>query len=539
VQEEETPPIQISVIIVNYKVPEYLSETIRSLREADSYDITEVIVVDNASNDDSQTLVINEFPEVIWIQMKNNVGFGKACNIGSQRASGKFLLFLNPDTVISKKTLSLSLDFMVTHPEVGLMGPKILNTDGTLQASCRRSFPSPADAFFHFFGLSRLFPKSKFFGKYNLTYLNPEISTQVDAISGSFMFTYKSIFTQIGGFDERFFMYGEDLDLCWRVRDTGYKVWYFPGTQIIHRKGKSSSKVKIKSRIAFYEAMVIFSKKYRKHQKGFFPNWLIFVGILFQASLSIGGNLVRFAIPGIADMAIINFFLWLVMTLRFQDNSPYINSPPLILASVHAIITICFLFMFTYNGIYSKKRYSVLNTLLSGLMASILFFATIFFIKSIAFSRIAFGLSSLSISILLVFWREMLPKLQHHFKNGIYSPDRVLIVGNNPIASRVVKNIEEQKTSSICGIIWHGADKPGEYEGYPVIGTFEQISHILKNNKVDILILATPKSWYSEIIEMLASQKVRRLTIQWVPHDYFTKEEEELPQQIPLSNFSV
>jgi len=197
--------ILISVVIVNYKVPECLLDALRSLREADLYEKIEIIVVDNASNDNSQQLVSTAFPDVNWVQLKYNVGFGKASNIGVKNAQGKYVLLLNPDTVVAKNTLSVTLKFMNEHPDAGLIGPKILNPDGTLQASCRRSFVTPSVAFYHFSGLSQLFPKSRRFGRYNLTYMDPDVAAQVDAVSGSFMFLSRKLFAEIGGFDEQFF----------------------------------------------------------------------------------------------------------------------------------------------------------------------------------------------------------------------------------------------------------------------------------------------------------------------------------------------
>lgn len=533
--------ICISVIIVNYKVPEFLRETIRSLRDAVLYDQTEVIIVDNASRDRSQSIITSEFPEVIWIQMKNNVGFGTACNIGVKRARGTYVLLLNPDTVVSKNTLSVSVDFMESHPDVGLMGPKILNPDGSLQASCRRSFPSPADALCHFAGLDKLFPKSKLFGKYNLTYKDPDNSSQVDAISGSYMITTKSLFEKIGGFDERFFMYGEDLDLCWRIRDAGYKVWYHPGTQIIHRKGKSSAKSKIRSKIAFYEAMVIFSEKYKKLQKGFIPNWLVFAGIIVQALLSISGNLFNYIAVGILDLLIINVTLWLSLLFRFSGiGYPYNFENFVSLLTIHAVISICFVFMFAYNGIYSKKKYSVKNALLSGVMASVLFMSVIYFLKPFAFSRIAFGISAILITGLLVLWREVMPKVEHSFRQLIYSPNRTIIIGNGAIAQKIIKDIEVQKSGIIKGIVWPESGLyPGEFEGYPVLNDISGIIKVLKDNKVDVLIIATDLPWYSSIIEMLSSLKLRNLIIQWVPHEYCRLKLADLPQNVQLNNFSV
>jgi len=261
----------ISIVIVNYKVPGCLRDAIRSVQDAELAEQAEILVVDNASGDNSKELITSEFKNVNWIQLKSNVGFGKACNIGVQSSSGKYVLLLNPDTVIAKDTLKVAVDFMQSHPKAGLMGPKILNQDGSLQASCRRGFVTPLVAFYYFTGLSRIFPKSKHFARYHLTYMDENESAVVDAVSGSFMFIRRTLFDQLHGFDEQFFMYGEDIDLCWRVREKGYEVWYHPLTQIIHRKGQSSARSPLRSRFAFYEAMVIFSKKYRHIRGGFFP----------------------------------------------------------------------------------------------------------------------------------------------------------------------------------------------------------------------------------------------------------------------------
>jgi GT2 family glycosyltransferase len=539
---QDNNPILISIVIVNYKVPEFLKETIRSVCEAQLYEKSEIIVVDNDSRDKSKEIITASFPNVIWIQMKSNVGFGKACNIGVRKAQGEYILLLNPDTVISKNTLSTSLEFLESHPDVGLMGPKILNSDGTLQESCHRSFPSPLDAFYHLSGISKLFPKNKRFGKYYLTYLDPDTSTQVDAVSGSFMFLKRSLYSQIGGFDERFFMYGEDMDICWRISDAGYKVWYYPGTQIIHRKGKSSSKVKIRSRIAFYEAMVLFSRKYQNRQKGFFPGWFIFVGIFIQASISIGGNLLKFITPAIIDLFIINFALWSSLTLRFSaTTSPYESANPILMLMVHAILSSCFLGMFIYNGVYQKRQYTASKAFISGIMASVLFVAIIFFVSSLAFSRMAFGISAVAISIVLVFWREVIPQLIQALKLVLYSPTKVIIVGNGPVSELVIRDTEEHRYGKISGIVWTDSlgKKPGEYEGYPVLGNFADLKKILKKYPVDILLISTSHPWYSTIIDTLSSMKIKNLNIQWVPHEYFNLPIEQIPKPVPLRDFSV
>jgi GT2 family glycosyltransferase len=533
--------VLISVIVVNYKVPLSLRQSLRSLRESENVNAIEVIVVDNASEDGSAAAICAEFPEVKWIQLKTNIGFGKACNVGARNAAGEYLLFLNPDTIVSHRTLSMACAFMQERADVGMLGPKILNPDGTLQPGCRRGFPTPESAMFHFFGLSRLFPKSLRFGHYHLTWLDPDESSEVDAISGSFMFMRRTLFEKLGGFDERFFMYGEDIDLCRRVHEAGFKVWYFPPIQIIHLKGRSSARRFWHSRIAFYEAMIIYSRKYRHLHNKFFPNWLVYVGILLQAVIGIGSRVFRAGIACFIDIAIVNISLWAALLIRTFGSNPY-NEPAVVLPMIglHALMSASFLTMFGYFGIYSHKRYSLGNLLLSSFFASLVFLTGVYLIKSLAFSRLAFTGATVVIVFLLMAWRHLLPRMLTRFKRVIYARDKVIIIGSGDIPRLLIQNIERQKTATIAGIVWTGnGQRPGEFEGYPVLGIMEEVARLLSSVKVDMVLIATPLPWYSYIIEALAKVKAKNLTIRWVPRELFEKKTTELPEIIPLQDFSV
>ena len=544
VTQNDTP--LISVIIVNYKVPDEICQLLRSLQQAELYEATEVIIVDNASQDSSSEIVTDAFPNVTWIPLKNNIGFGKACNVGTQNSRGKYLLFLNPDTLVSQNTLRVSVDFLESHPDVGIMGPKIINPNGSFQPQCRRSFPTPFNAFVYLSGLGKLFPKSKLFGQYNLTYLNPDIGMEVDAISGSFMFMRHSLFKDIGGFDKAFFMYGEDLDICARCREHGYKVWYNPDTQIIHFSGRSCIKNIIRSRIAFYEAMIIFSKKYRHSYGAFFPGWLLTIGAIFLAGLNIGGILLKSFAAIFIDLLVVNIVIWAVTSTRFHFSpsiklNPYIGDNILIMLGMHILISLCFLLTYTYRGVYSSKRYSTKNTLFSGLIASILFIACVFFIKSMAFSRLAFAGSAIITSLILVAWREILPRSITQLKRWVYSTGKVMIIGNGPIASAILKDTEQDKTAQICGIIWpkNSENMPGDFQGYPVLGSMQELSSILKRQKADLLLIATNESWYSSVIEALTFAPHKHLAIRWVPHRLFESLPDTIPDSIPLNDFSL
>ncbi len=530
----------ISVVIVSYKVPECLRDAIRSIQGAELAGQTEILVVDNASGDNSRELITSEFKNVKWIQLKTNIGFGKACNIGVQSSCGDFVLLLNPDTVVSRDTLKVAVDFMQSHPKAGIMGPKILNQDGSLQASCRRGFVTPLVAFYYFTGISRLFPQSKHFARYHLTYMDKDKSAVVDAVSGSFMFLRRSLFNQLGGFDEQFFMYGEDMDLCWRVRESGYEVWYHPTTQIIHRKGQSSARSLLRSRFAFYEAMIIFSKKYRHIRGGFFPDWLIFIGIIYLSVQYTAVWFFRHFFPVLIDLIIINTTLWIGTLLRFCNSSIYLNEHASRMYGVHFLITLSFLSMFLYNGIYSKKRYTMSNALNSSFLATLLFFAMVYFVRSLAFSRIVFALSSITISLLLIGYRELIPRIVHRFKRLVFPPERIVILGSGPVSAKIIKSIEKQKSGDILGIIWDSCTSvPSEYQGYPVLGTHEALRNILHNHKADMLLIATQQSWYSWIIDLLSAQRLKNITIRWASHELFQKSSEELPDEIELRDFAV
>ncbi|MBD3320194.1 MAG: glycosyltransferase [Chitinivibrionales bacterium] len=536
-------PALVSIVIVNYKVPTYLYQTLCSVKHADLYERVEIIVVDNASNDNSEELITRDFPDVKWISLKSNVGFGRACNVGARNAQGEYLLLLNPDTVISKNTLSACVDFLRSRPGAGIVGPKTLNPDGTLQISCRRSFPTPMIALYRFLGLSRLFPGSRIFGQYNLTYMDPDEPAEVDAVSGSFMFMPRKLYKDIGGFDERFFMYGEDLDLCAQGRKKGFKVWYCPSTQIVHFKGKSSSIRSFGARWAFYQAMILFSRKYRHTHAAFFPQWLLFLGTALLAGINMGANLLKTFTACIIDLVIINATLWAGLVIRYKMTTmknPYLTGDMVFIGIMHSLISICYLWVLAYRGVYTKERYSASNAFLSGLIASVLFMACAYLVKTMAYSRLVMALSAIIISVLLVAWRELLPRIGSQLKKTIFTSGKVLIIGDGVVASTLIENIEKDRTSQIHGIIWPDpSTQPGQFSGYPVVGSLDSISSILAREKIDLLLIATMVPWYSHIIQALSSAHVKSLTIRWVPNEILEKKPERLPETIPLHDFKV
>jgi len=539
-QPNESP--LLSVVIVNYKVPEYTCQAIRSVLQAELADKTEFIVVDNASGDNSEALITNEFPDVQYIGLKNNIGFGKGCNVGVQRARGTYLLFLNPDSLVSKDTLSTCTSFLEEHPDVGIVGPKILKPDGSFQAQCRRMFPTPFDAFSHMFGLSRLFPQSKIFGRYNLTYLDPDVSMEIDAVSGSFMCMRHEVFRKLGGFDDAFFMYGEDLDLCARVKQLGYKVWYHPETQVVHFKGKSSAKEKMRARVEFYRAMAIFSRKYRHTYGAYFPGWLITLGIVFQAILNIGTTILGASVAALFDMFLVNGMIWASLTIRylFLSLGPLYtrhNLPEMV--GMHVFASVVYLGTNAVRGVYSRSRYSFRNALVSGSIASLFFVVGMYLVGITAFSRIAYVVASVLISIGMGAWRHVLPRAKSRLRSATFSTGKVIVIGCGPVASALIKETEQDGTARISGVIWPYSEKrEAQFEGYPVLGTLDDIGSIIASHHPQVLLVATEESWYSHIIEALSVSRVS-LTVRWVPREVLSLDGEHLPSPIPMKDFSV
>jgi len=252
----------LSVVIVSYKVRDRLKDCLESLRARDpSTPAVEAIVVDNDSRDGTVEELAPLFPEVRFLPMDRNMGFSIGCNRGAAVARGEWILFLNPDTILFPDTLRNILEFAAGQDALGIAGCRILDGDGRLQLACRRSIPTPGVAFWRLSGLSLLFPRNQRLGRYNLTYLDPALAYPVEAVSGSFLLIRTEAFREVAGFDEDFFLYGEDLDLCLRVGRAGWGIWYDGATTIVHHKGQSAASRPWGARMDFYRAMVTFARK--------------------------------------------------------------------------------------------------------------------------------------------------------------------------------------------------------------------------------------------------------------------------------------
>lgn len=288
---------KLSVIIVNYNVCYFLEQALLAVRKAAARLDAEVLVVDNHSGDGSVEMVRRRFPEVTLICNSQNAGFSKANNQAIRQARGEYILLLNPDTVVEEETFVRCCRFMEEHPKAGALGVKMLDGQGNFLPESKRSLPTPEVAFYKIFGLATFFPKSKRFGRYHLSFLNPDQVHEVDVLSGAFMLLRRAALEQVGGLDEGFFMYGEDIDLSYRIQQAGYLNYYFPHTRILHYKGESTRKSSVNYVIVFYRAMLIFARKHFSANRTWLFSLLVYLAVFSRAGLALGARLLRYVRP--------------------------------------------------------------------------------------------------------------------------------------------------------------------------------------------------------------------------------------------------
>lgn len=288
----------------------FLDQCLHSVQKACSALNCEIIVVDNNSKDDSLEMLARNYPEIQVIANKDNLGFSKANNQGIEIAKGKWILLLNPDTVLGENTLKKSMEFAESADNCGALGIRMVNGTGDFLPESKRGLPTPAVAFYKLSGLSKLFKKSKRFNRYHAGHLEETESGQVDILSGAYMFMRKEALEKSGLLDETFFMYGEDIDLSYRIQLAGYTNYYFADDCIIHYKGESTKKSSVNYVFVFYKAMVIFAKKhFGKRNAGLF-NLIINLGIYFRASLALIQRFIKRSFLPVFDFTSITLGLY-------------------------------------------------------------------------------------------------------------------------------------------------------------------------------------------------------------------------------------
>jgi O-antigen biosynthesis protein len=510
--------MDLSVIIVNYNVRYFLEQCLQSVFKSAKNLELEVFVVDNNSVDGSVEMVRERFPQVKLIDNKENLGFSKANNQAIRLSRGRYVLLLNPDTVVEDDTFTRVVQFMDEHPDAGGLGVKMLDGQGRFLPESKRGLPTPSVAFYKIFGLSALFPKSRIFGKYHLGYLDNEQTHQVEVLSGAFMLMRRQALEKTGYLDEDFFMYGEDIDLSYRIIKAGYKNYYYPGTRIIHYKGESTKKSSINYVFVFYNAMIIFATQAflkKECQPVFFPDQYggVFQGLpchpqpLFQAHHA-GLYLMQWSfIAGL--YYIIDTWEHQVFTV----DAPYY--PPEFLYIIVPVYVVVWLFSVYISGGYDRPLnwFRIVRGIGIGTVAILVVYALL--PTGLRFSRALILLGSVWALFSLIMLRFLVFFIRDkRISPGDEKHKRVVIVGQGEEAARIARMLRQAGSIAFIGIVSVDKVKPAE-GGY--IGTIEQIKQIIEIYRIDEIIFCAGGMSSQAIIDQMSELKNRPVNFKIAP----------------------
>jgi GT2 family glycosyltransferase len=500
---------ELSVIIVNYNVAFFLEQCLNSCLKAAEHAALELIVIDNNSVDGSEEMMREKFPEITYIFNKENVGFSKANNQGMRIAKGKYVLLLNPDTVVEEFTFRKTIDFMNAHPEAGGLGVRMLDGRGKFLPESKRGLPTPAVAFYKIFGLSSVFPKSRIFGKYHLGYLNEHETHEIEILSGAFMLMRKSVLDEIGLLDEAFFMYGEDIDLSYRIVKAGHKNYYFPDTKIIHYKGESTKKSSVNYVFVFYRAMIIFAQKHFSQNNAKLFSFLINMAVYFRAALAIAKRIISRSALFLSDFAAAHLLLFaLLWGFALYDKI----FPQSILKVALPIYTSIWLLACYFSGAYDRPvRFA--NTI-KGLAAGTGFILMLYALlpKEYQFSRLFILIGALLLLGYFFFSRWFLNWLFPNLRLRKSNQERkILVVGDQDEFNRVKQVLMNLNYKS--DFLRHVSASVQKELG--AIGNIQQLDEIAKIHKANEIIFCAKDttaeqiiSWMSQISESNIAFKI-------------------------------
>ena len=497
--------MKLSVVIVNYNVKFFVEQCLLSVRQAvatmDAHygnGSCEVFLVDNNSVDGSCEMVAEKFPEVILIANRENTGFSKANNQAIRISQGEYVLLLNPDTIVEKDTFLKTVLFMDAHPDAGGLGVKMLDGKGEFLPESKRGLPTPEVAFYKIFGLSAIFKGSKRFGRYHLTYLDKDQNHEIDVLSGAFMLMRKETLDKVGLLDEDYFMYGEDIDLSYRITKGGYKNYYFADTRIIHYKGESTKKSSVNYVFVFYRAMIIFAKKHFSGGNAGLFSFIINMAIWLRAGIALTR---RFAVK--AAMPLLDF-AWLyaglfLLKVYWEQNHKYIEGGgyplefSLVVLPLYAVIWIIGVAL---SGGYDKsvKISDLFRGVGVGTLVILIFYALLS--EQYRYSRAIILLGAvwaIGTFIITRALRQFSKTRSFNFEKGIRK--RSVIVADEEEYKRITELLKQTgNTADVIGVISVKNKAQGS------LGMFHQLGEVVKIYGISEIIFSSKDLSVSEII---------------------------------------
>lgn len=498
--------MKLSVIIVSYNVRHFLEQCLFSVRAASVGIDTEIFVVDNSSVDGSIKMVKEKFPEAKCIANLDNAGFAKANNQAIRLSTGEYILLLNPDTIVETDTFVKIIAFMDSHANAGGLGVKMVDGTGKFLPESKRGLPTPAVAFYKVFGLSRLFPKSKIFNKYHLGYLDQDKTHEVEILAGAFMLMRKSVLDKTGLLDEAFFMYGEDIDLSYRIIKSGYKNYYYPEARIIHYKGESTKKGSLNYVFVFYNAMIIFARKHYTKKNARLFSLLINMAIYLRAFLSIVSRVLKNTLLPLGDATLL--YSGLALIARFWERNfvyPWGGHYPieLYLLIIPSFIA-AWLISIYYSGGYDKplSLWKSYRGLFSGTIIILVIYALLpehfRFSRSLILTGTAWGIIVLTLSRILLHVLHI-----SGYRIQTNKSTRFAVVGKEPEVQRVADLLQKALSNpGFIGLVNSGMQH-GDTNGF--LGNISQIKDIINIYKIDELIFCAKDMPAENIIDQMSA----------------------------------
>ncbi len=491
---------------MNYNVRYFLEQCLYAVFRSKTNFEYEVFVVDNASTDDSILMLKNKFPQVILIANTENAGFSKANNQAVRLSNAEYILLLNPDTLIQETTLQQCIDKMDEDKNTGALGVKMVDGSGQFLPESKRGFPTPVAAFSKMSGLSKLFPTSKLFGQYHLTYLDKNVSHEIDVLSGAFMMLRKSVLDKVGLLDEDYFMYGEDIDLSYRIIQAGYKNIYFADTSIIHFKGESTKKGSLNYIRVFYQAMIIFSRKHVSGSKGKALTFFLQTAIYLRAFMAIIQTLFSGLFYPVVDAIMILGAL--LLSVRLFENiilsAKHVRYPASFYQINIPLYIGLWLLTLWFWGVYQKgnKWKHLLAGLLSGTVLISLVYS--FFPLALRSSR-GIILSSFLLNIVfLSSYRFLLIWINGKWSNYVKDEKRYIIIGEDKEAKAISGNlILYNKNRKYTGFV--SLKNDSVQTGY--LGNIESLAEIIDVYSPDELLFSTDTVPMQTIVQAMSKIK--------------------------------